>query len=114
MGPVASQIVEEPPSLVLLHVEPCQRHELPTMVAGLDLLGLQPKAIALARVDQLQLLDVEPQLVQPGQPCVDPVSLPQFEHLFSRELTPQALVAAGHLAGCLAGVETGAITPDAW
>ena len=75
VGGEGVEVVEQPPRLVLLDVQAGQPQQPPRVVAGVDDLGLDLHAVAVDVGLHLELGDVEPQLVEPADPCVDPVPL---------------------------------------
>ena len=98
LGAVARQVVEQPARLVLLRHQAGQRVQPPPVVAGLDDARVQPQpVVAVLAGDELELVDVEAELVQPVQPLVDPVAGVVAEDLLARQLVPQRLVARDEL-----------------
>ncbi len=91
---VARDVVQHPPGLVLLRVEPGQPQQAVAVMARLDDVRVEAQAVALRRRDELDLLDVEAELVQPAQALVDPEPLVGRERLLARQLGPERLVAA--------------------
>ena len=77
----------------------------PAVVPRLDDLRVEPQAAAACVADELHLLDVEAELVEPAQPVVDAVGLVRPEHVLARQLRPQRLVAAQHLRRRLERIE---------
>ena len=71
------------------------------MVAGLDDAGMEPEAVAVVGCEQLELLDVEPEVVQAVEPFVQPVALVGAEELVADELVPELLVAVHERGGGL-------------
>ena len=73
---------------------------------GLGDLGPQLEPVPVRRADQLHLVGVEAELVEPAQPLRDPVTLViRAEQLLAGQLVPQALVAPGQLGGDLQRVQ---------
>ena len=64
----AEEIVDQPTCLVLLCLEAGQPEQLVTVMAGLRDAGRDPKPGALVGRDQLDLVHVEPELVEATQP----------------------------------------------
>ena len=89
---VARQVVEQDARLVLLRVEPGEPQQPSPVVARLDDLRMQQQAHLVARRDELDLLDVEAELVQPAQALLEAVALAEREHLVARQLVPQLVV----------------------
>src|SRR5512132_1991789 len=69
------------------------------MVSGLDDAGMQPQPVAVLGGQELELLDVEPELVQAMEPLMQAVALVQAEELVVHELVPETAVAEYQL-GC--------------
>src|SRR5581483_12480579 len=101
----APEVVQQAPRLVLLDVKPGQREQAPLMVTGLDDMRRQTQPELAVDADQLDLLHVEPQGVQPAQPVVDAEALVRAEDLLARQLAPEAVVAAADLDRGLDRVE---------
>ena len=101
LGPVAGEVVEEPAGLVLLRVQAGERVQPAAVVAGLDDAGVQAQPVAVVAGDELELVDVEAELVQPVQPLVDPVARVVGEELVARQLVPERLVARDQVGGGL-------------
>ena len=93
LGPVASEVVEQPPGLVLLRVQAGQRVQPAAVMTRLDDAGIEAQPVAVVARDELELLDVEAELVQPVQPLVDPVARVVGEELVAHQLVPERLVA---------------------
>ena len=72
---VARDVVQHPPRLVLLRVETRQPQQAVAVVARLDDVRVEAQPVAARRRDELDLLDVEAELVQPVQALVDLVAL---------------------------------------
>ena len=66
LGAEAREVVEQPPRLVLLRHQAGQRVQAPPVVARLDDARVEPQAVAVLARDELELLDVEAELVQPA------------------------------------------------
>jgi hypothetical protein len=62
-GTEAREVVQEPPRLVLLRVQPGERVQAAAVVAGLDDARVQPEPVAVVAGDELELLDVEAEVV---------------------------------------------------
>ena len=77
------------------------------MVARLDDVRVEPQAVAVRRRDELDLLDVEAELVEPAQALVDAVALVGAERLLARQLATRAPRSARTLVGGLVGIEAG-------
>jgi hypothetical protein len=93
-------VVEHPPGLVLRRPQAGAGEQLVAVPAALGHLGVHPQPGARVGRDQLQLVDVEPQLVQPVDPLGDPVALLVGpEQLLAGELGPQRVVAARQVGG---------------
>jgi hypothetical protein len=93
---VAHHVVEHPPRLVLGDLEAGEREEPLPFAAGLGHAGVHAQPDALACGDELQLVDVEAELVQPLDPLGDAVALfVGAEDLLAGELVPQRVVPIG-------------------
>ena len=97
LGAVAREVVEQAARLVLLRRQARQRVQPPPVVAGLDDARVQPQPVAVLAGDELELVDVEAELVQPVEPLVDPVARVVAERLLARQLVPERLVARDEL-----------------
>ena len=61
-------------------------------------LGPYPQLIAVRSTDQLQLIGVEPEVVEPAEPLGDPVALlGRAQLLLSGQLVPEPVVALAQL-----------------
>ena len=78
------QVVEQPPGLVVLDVEPGQRLQLAPVVAELDDLGLDPHRVAVEVGDDVELVDVEAEVVEALDALLDPPHLVGGELLARR------------------------------
>ena len=101
LGAVAGEVVEEAACLVLLRVQSGERVQPPPVMARLDDARVEPQPIAVVARDELELLDVEAELVQPVQAVVDLVTRVVGEELVARQLVPEGLVARDQLGGRL-------------
>ncbi len=70
-------------------VSPCSSRGV---VAGLDDLGLDDDPVAVEVGDDVELVDVEPEVVEPLDPLLDPPHLAGREHLLRGQLGPQRVV----------------------
>jgi hypothetical protein len=77
------------------------------VVARLDDLRLQLQPHLVAGADELDLLDVEAELVQPVQSRLEPLGLVGREHLVRRQLLPQRVVPPANVADELVGIRDG-------
>jgi hypothetical protein len=85
---------------VLGRPQPGPGEQLVPVPAALGDLGVHAQPGARLCRDQLQLVDVEPQLVQPVDPLGDPVALlVATEQLLAGEFGPQRVVAARQVGG---------------
>ena len=91
LGAEAREVVEESPRLVLLRVQPGERVQPAPVVARLDDARVQAQPVAVVACDELELVDVEAELVQPVQPLVDLVARVVGEELLARQLVPERL-----------------------
>ena len=99
-GAEPGDVVAQAPRLALAGVDPGAQEQLPRVVPGLRDPGLQPQLVAVSGADQLDLLRVEAELVEPSQPVGDPVPLVfGLEDLLPGQLLPQRLVPAPELLG---------------
>ena len=85
-------VVEQPAGLGVLDVEPGQRLQLAAVVAELDDLGLDPDLVAVEVGDDVELVDVEAEVVEPLDALLDPPHLVGGELLLAGELVPQRVV----------------------
>jgi hypothetical protein len=91
----AGDVVEQPAGLMLVGADAGLPEQLRAVLPRLGDLGPNPQLAALGRADQLQLVGVEPEVVEPAQPLGDPMALllrPQ--RLLPGQLLPERLVAA--------------------
>ena len=65
VGGERRHVVEQPAGLGVLDVEPGQRLQLALVVAELDDLGLDPDPVAVEVGDDVELVDVEAEVVEP-------------------------------------------------
>src|SRR4029453_4244887 len=86
-------VVEHPPRLGVLDVQPGQRLQLAAVVPELDDPGLDPHLVAVEVGDDVELLDVEAELVEPLDALLDAPHLVGGELLLGGELGPQRVVA---------------------
>ena len=93
VGGERREVVEQPPGLGVLDVQAGQRLELPAVVAELDDLRLDPDLVAVDVGDDVELVDVEAEVVEPLDPLLDPPHLVGAELLDVGELRPQRVVA---------------------
>ncbi len=108
VGAEAGDVVQQAAGLVLAHVQPGPEEQLPAAAPGLGDPGPYPQPVALRRADQLDLLGVETEVVEPAQPLGDPVPLlVRAEYLLPGELVPQPVVAPRQLLGDLQRVDVG-------
>jgi len=106
VGPEAGDVIEQPARLVLSGVDSGPQEQLPGEVPGLRDPGAQPQLVPLRRGDQLDLVGVEAELVEPVQPFGDPAPLVLgAQDLLAGQLLPQGLVAASQLLGDLERVD---------
>ena len=98
MGGERRDVVEQPAGLGVLDVEPGQRLQLAAVVAELDDLGLDADPVAVEVGDDVELVDVEAEVVEPLDPLLDPPHLVGGELLLRGELAPQRVVAARRAA----------------
>ena len=92
MGGERRDVVEQPAGLGVLDVEPGQRLELAPVVAELDDLGLDPDPVAVEVGDDVELVDVEAEVVEPLDALLDPPHLVGGELLLRGQLGPQLVV----------------------
>ena len=92
--------------LVLLHDQPGAQEQLARMIPGLRHPGPQPEPVPVRRADQLQLVGVEAEIVEPPQPLRDPVPLVvRAQQLFPGQLIPEPLVPPRQLRGDLQRIQ---------
>ena len=92
VGGERRDVVEQPPGLGVLDVEPGERLQLALVVAELDDLGLDPHLVAVEVGDDVELVDVEAEVVEPLDPLLDPPHLVGRELLLGGQLGPQRVV----------------------
>ena len=92
-GGVRREVVEQPTGLRVLDVEAGQPLQLALVVAGLDDLRLDPDPVAVEVGDDVELVDVEAEVVEPLDALLHPPHLRGRELLLGRQLLPQRLVA---------------------
>ena len=95
VGDVAVDVVEHPARLVVLDEHARQRLQLALVVAELDDARLEPHPVAVEVGDDVELLDVEAELVEPLDALLDPPHLLGGELLLLGELDPERVVALG-------------------
>ena len=106
VGPEAGDVVEQPAGLILLHDEAGAQEQLARVMPGLRHPGPQPEPVPVRRADQLHLVGVEAELVEPAQPLRDPVALVvRVQQLFPGQLVPETFVPPGQLRGDLQRVQ---------
>jgi len=94
----AGDVVEQPPGLILVRADPGLPEQLGAVLPRLGHLGPYPQFVAVRRADQLQLVGVEPEVVEPAQPLRDPVALLlRAQLLLPGQLVPEPVVAAAQL-----------------
>ena len=99
-GPERGNVVEQPPGLVLAGVDPGPQEQLAAVHAGLGDPGPDPQPVPVGGADQLDLVGVEAELVEPPQPLGDPVPLlVRAQDLLPGQLVPQRGVPALQLFG---------------
>jgi len=97
--PEALDVRQEPPGLVLLHLETGPLAQGPEVVPLVDDRGRDAQLPAVRTGADGQLLDVEPEVVDAAHPGVDPPPLGVVDALGAGELGPQGLVAAHQVVG---------------
>ena len=105
LGAEPGEIVEHPPRLALLGAQAGEHQQAVAVVARLDDPWVEPQPEAAVLGDQLDLLDVEAELVQPVETLLDPVALVGSDQLLVGQLVPERLVAALQLDRRLDRVE---------
>ena len=109
------QVVEQPPRLVLLDVETGQALQAALVVAGVDDLRLDAHGRAVPVGDDVELVDVEAEVVEPLDPLLDAPHLVGGEVLVAGQLRPQSLVAAvRRWSPCRGRRSSSLIMPPAW
>ena len=107
-GAETRHVVEQPARLVLARVDPGPQEQLPGVVTGFRDPGPQPQLVPLPGADQLDLLGVEAELVEPVQALGDPVTLLLgAQDLLAGQLLPQRLIPPLELLGDLERVDVG-------
>ena len=76
-------------------LSPVERLQLAAVVAELDDLGLDPHLVAVQVGDDVELVDVEAEVVEPLDALLDPPHLRGRELLGGGQLVPQRVVALG-------------------
>src|SRR5205807_866420 len=77
---------------VLLCVEPRQMQEPPPVMARLDDLRVEDEPHLVAARHELDLVDVEPELVQAAEPLLELAAFADAERLVARQLVPEPVV----------------------
>ena len=97
MGDERRDVVEHPPRLRLLDVQPGERAELARVVTGLDHPRLQADPVALEVGRDVHLVDVEAQVVERLDPLLDPplLALGGVELRGPGQRAPQRVVPVG-------------------
>ena len=107
VGGVRRDVVEQPARLGVLDVQAGERLQLALVVAELDDLGLDPHPVTVEVGDDVELVDVEAEVVEPLDPALDPPHLVEGELLLAGQLVPQRVVALLDQLGDLPDVEVG-------
>ena len=92
MGGERRDVVEHPARLGVLDVQAGERLELAPVVAELDDLRLDPDLLAVPVGDDVELVDVEAQVVEPLDALLDAPHLVGGELLGLGQLGPQRVV----------------------
>ena len=92
-GGVRRDVVEHPAGLRVLDVHAGEALQVAAVVAELDDPRLDPDLVAVEVGDDVELLDVEAEVVEPLDALLDPPHLARRELLLAGELAPQRLVA---------------------
>ena len=100
------EVVEQPPGLGVLDVEAGEGLQLAAVVAELDDLGLDPDLVAVEVGDDVELVDVEAEVVEPLDALLDAPHLVGAELLLVGELGPQRVVALRRAARRSRGAST--------
>jgi hypothetical protein len=103
VAPEAGDVVQQPAGLVLVGADAGLPEQLGAVLPGLGHLGPDPQLAAVRGADQLELVGVEPEVVEPAQALGDPMPLlGRPQRLLPGQLLPQRLVAVLYL---LAGLQ---------
>ena len=103
--PVGVEVVEQSTGLVLLGVDAGQPHQTARVVTRVDDLGLDADRSSTDVGDDVDLVDVEPEAVEPLDALSHPPAFPDRELLLRGQLVPEVLVAGRELSGELDGVD---------
>jgi hypothetical protein len=107
-GPERGDVVQQPAGLVLARVDPGAQEQLTAVLAGFGHPGPDPQPVPGRGTDQLDLLGVEAELVEPPQPLGDAVPLlVRAQDLLPGQLLPQRGVPAAQLLGDVQRVDVG-------
>ncbi len=87
------EVVQQPPRLVLLGVEPGETQQAPRVVTRVDDLGLDPDVRGVVRRLDVELGDIEAERVESAYPALDTAQLGPRELLDAGQLGPQLAVA---------------------
>jgi len=103
LGAKAGDVVEEPARLVFLGVEPGEVEEASPVMSRLHDLRVEVEPIAAVGRDQVDLVDVEAEVVQPAQALLQPETFGWSDDLGAGQLRPEPVVAEADLLRQLVG-----------